>query len=138
MGEEEFLEMLLMKEGRCPLIDLIDYTSWVCGSSFTKGVIEEDNINSDFTKPVPTPAAISLPAPNRKPHHQCLELSAVAETTSVIDAEAMPTPAIGPMVEPTHTIDPEPVTVSILEPELTAVSILKPKPASRSVQSQCR
>ncbi|ROL44224.1 hypothetical protein DPX16_4293 [Anabarilius grahami] len=72
MGEEEFLElyhevrwdngalkylywngmddilgqMLLMKEGCCPLIDFIDYIFWMCGSSFTVGVIEEDNINS--------------------------------------------------------------------------------------------
>lgn len=127
-------QMLLIKEGRCPLIDFIDYTLWV--SSFTVGVIEEDIINSDFPKPVPTPAAISLPAPDQKPHHQCPELPAVAETTSAIDTEA--TPAIGPMVEPTHTMDQDPVTVSILEPELTAVSVLKPKLLPGLFRSQCR
>lgn len=85
-GTDDILgQMLLLKEGHHPLTDFINYTLWVCGSSFTVGVVKEDNISSDSLEPVPLSAAISLPAPNWITHHLSPECPKTTERTSATD-----------------------------------------------------
>lgn len=72
-------KILLLKKGHSPLINFIINTLWVCRSSLTVGVVKEDNISSETPEPVPPPAAISLPAPNRITHNFSPECPTIAE-----------------------------------------------------------
>ncbi|KAK9963617.1 hypothetical protein ABG768_006787, partial [Culter alburnus] len=67
-------QMLLLREDHLPFIEFIDYDLWVCGSSLTVGVAEEDaTINFHSLEPSISPAAISLPTPERahRPSPEC-------------------------------------------------------------------
>lgn len=89
-----FVQILLVS-----FIDFIKYVLWVCGSSFTVGVVEEDAINSIFPEPIPSPAAISLPyLPN-------LESPIAKEKSSGKDPATKPKPTIEPKPEPAPDMD---------------------------------
>lgn len=65
-------QMLLVSEGHRPFIEFVEHALWVCGSSLTVGVVEDNIITSNFPGPSTPSAAISIPAPDRT-HHPSLE-----------------------------------------------------------------
>ncbi|KAK9964056.1 hypothetical protein ABG768_005261 [Culter alburnus] len=40
--DEIFSKMLLLRDNHCTFAEFVDYTLWLCGSSLTLGVIEND------------------------------------------------------------------------------------------------
>lgn len=122
-------------EDRSPLIEFIDYTLWVCGSSLTVGVVEDNaTINSNSPGLLTPPAAISLPDPDRthRPCPECPEqLHHSPPQRSSTDQNHEPAP--DSYQKPLPITEPEPAIEFILESEPVTTSVLRQDLIARSI-----
>lgn len=84
----------------------VEYALWVCRSSLTVGVMEDDAINSDSPELSTSLAAISLSAPDRA-YHPSPECPGQQEKTSATDLIMTTEPAKEPEPEPAPATDHE-------------------------------
>ncbi|KTG44995.1 hypothetical protein cypCar_00001692 [Cyprinus carpio] len=107
-GTDDILsQMLLLGEDQCPFIEFVDYTLWVCRSSLTVGVTENNTIqDSDFPAHVPSPAVISSSAPARI-HHPSPESPGQQEKAFAADKVKKKKKKKPP------TMEPEPANMSV-------------------------
>lgn len=135
-------QMLLLGEDQSLFIEFIDYALWVCGSSLTVGVTEDNDIsNSDSLGLSKPPATTSLPVLEKIlcPSPECPENTEKPPATDPgmtpmppTESEPEPVPATDHELEPPTCPELEPATESTPEPKQVAAPVPRLEPITKS------
>ncbi|ROL44004.1 hypothetical protein DPX16_10288 [Anabarilius grahami] len=141
----EYVEVYMQlyhEEDHLPSIEFVVYALWVCGSSLTVGVLENnDTTISDSPRQSTPPAAISLPASVKtlRPRPECPDMTEgppaaipVMPAMPAIEFEPEPAPAADHKLEPLPCPDLVPATESTPEPEQVTAPVPRLGPFIRS------
>ncbi|XDV34635.1 hypothetical protein PO909_004774 [Leuciscus waleckii] len=135
-------QMLLLGEDQGPFIEFIDYALWVCGSSLTVGVTEDNDIsNSDSLGLSTPPPTTSLPVLEKIlcPSPECpgnTEKPPVTDPGMTpmppTESEPEPVPATDHELEPPTCTELEPATESTPEQGQVAAPVPRLEPITKS------